>query len=186
MARNYARVRNTNWLGGLWQDVRAAARTLGHQPGFAVSAVVTLALGIGATTAIFSVVNGVLINPLPYPNPDALVRIVHSIGGIEQPYFNDAIYTTYADNTQAFEDVGVWSPGETATVTGAGDPEEVRTLTASEGVLTTLGVGPEVGRWLSRADDTPGAPDVVMLTYGYWQRKFGGDSAILARTQSAQ
>ena len=72
-----------------------------------------------------------LINPLPYPDSDALVRIVHSIGGIDQPYFSDAIYLTYADNTQAFQDLGVWSPGETATVTGQGDPEEVRTLTAS-------------------------------------------------------
>jgi hypothetical protein len=85
----------------------------------------TLALGLGATTAIFSVVKGVLINPLPYPDPDALVRIVHSIGGIDQPYFSDAIYLTYVDNTQAFQDVGVWSPGETATITGQGDPEEV-------------------------------------------------------------
>ena len=153
-----------------------------NQPGFAVAAVVTLALGIGATTAIFSVVNGVLINPLPYPNPDALVRIVHSIGGIEQPYFNDAIYTTYADNTQAFEDIGVWSPGETATVTGTGDPEEVRTLTASRGVLTTLGVRPVIGRWFSPADDTPGAPDMVILTYGYWQRKFGADPTVPERT----
>jgi predicted permease len=168
-------------LDDLWRDMRYTARTLRKQPGFAAAAVVTLALGIGATTAIFSVVNGVLINPLPYPDSDALVRIVHSIGGIDQPYFNDAIYTTYADNTQAFEDVGVWTPGETATVTGQGDPEEVRTLRASHGVLTTLGVRPEIGRWFSTAEDTPGAPDTVMLGHAYWQRKFGGDRAVLER-----
>ena len=81
-------------------DLRDAVRTLRKQPGFAAAAIVTLALGIGATTAIVSVVNAVLINPLAYPDSDALVRIVHSIGGIDQPYFNDAIYTTYADNTQ--------------------------------------------------------------------------------------
>jgi putative ABC transport system permease protein len=182
MPLNHARVGRTNRLGPLWLEARHAARTLRNQPGFAAAAVVTLALGIGATTAIFSVVNGVLINPLPYPNPDALVRIVHSIGGIEQPYFNDAIYTTYTDNTQAFEDVGVWSPGETATVTGSGAPEGVRALTASRGVLTTLGVRPGIGRWFSVADDTRGAPDMAMLTFGYWQRKFGGDPTVLERT----
>ena len=102
------------------------------QPGFAAAALVMLALGIGATTAIFSVVNGVLINPLPYPDSDALVRIVHSIGGIDQAYFGDAIYATYAENNQTFHDLGVWSPSGTATVTGQGDPEEVRVLAASQ------------------------------------------------------
>jgi predicted permease len=173
--------RNRFRLDDLWQDARHTVRTSRNQPGFTAAAVVTLALGLGATTAIFSVVKGVLINPLRYPDSDALVRIVHSIGGIDQPYFNDAIYTTYTDNTQAFQDVGVWSPGATATVTGDGDPEEVRTLRASQGVLTTLGVPPEVGRWFSQADDTPGALDTVMLTYGYWQRRFGGDRAVLQR-----
>ena len=118
-------------LDGIWQDLRYTARTLRKQPGFAAAAIVTLALGIGATTSIFTVVNSVLINPLPYPNSDALVRIVHSIGGIEQPYFSDAFYASYADNTQAFQDVGVWVPESTATVTGRGDPEEVRTLPAT-------------------------------------------------------
>ena len=163
------------------QDVRYAARMIQKQPGFALTVVVTLAFGVGATTAIFSIVNGVLIKPLPYPDPDALVRIVHSIGGVEQPYFSDAIYLTYVDNTQAFQDVGVWSPGETATITGQGDPEEVRTLTASRGVLTTLGVRAQIGRWFSLADDTPGAPETVMLTNGYWRRRFGGDHAVLER-----
>jgi predicted permease len=168
-------------LEDLLQDVRYTARTVGKQRVFAAAAVVTLGLGIGATTAIFSVVNGVLIKPLPYSDPDALVRIVHSIGGIDQPYFSDAIYLTYLDNTQAFEDLGVWSPGETATVTGRGDPEEVRTLTASRGVLTTLGVRPDIGRWFSTGDDTPGAPETVILTNGYWHRRFGGERRVLER-----
>jgi predicted permease len=103
------------------------------------------------------------------------------IAGVDQPYFSDAIYMAYVENTQAFEDVGVWSPGETATITGMGDPEEVRSLTANRGVLTTLGVRPEIGRWFSQVDDTPGAPDAVLLTYGYWRTKFGGDRSILER-----
>jgi hypothetical protein len=86
-------------LDGLWQDTRYTVRTLRKQPGFAAAAVVTLALGIGATTAIFSVVNSVLIKPLPYPDSDALVRIAHSIGGTDQPYFSEVIFATYEDNT---------------------------------------------------------------------------------------
>jgi predicted permease len=165
----------------LGQDLRDAARISRNQPGFAAAAVITLALGIGATSAIFSVVNGVLINPLSYPDAGALVRIVHSIGGEDQPYFNDAIYTTYADNSVTLQDVGVWSPGVTATITGMGEPEEVRVLTASRGVLTTLGVPAAIGGWFSEADDRPGAPPAVMLAHGYWQRRFGGDRAVLER-----
>jgi putative ABC transport system permease protein len=168
-------------MSDLLQDLRYALRSLRQQPGFAVAAMVTLALGVGATTAIFSVVNSVLINPLPYPASDALVRIVHSIGGVNQPYFNDAIYLSYVENSQAFEGVGVWSPGETATITGRGDPEEVRVLKASRGVLSTLAVRPELGRWFSPGDDTPGAPETVILAGAYWQRKFGGDPAVLER-----
>jgi predicted permease len=168
-------------LDGLRQDFRYTARTLRQQRVFSAAAVLTLGLGIGATTAIFSVVNGVLIKPLPYADPDALVRIVHSIGGVDQPYFSDAIYLAYVDNTRAFDDLGVWSPGETATITGRGDPEDVRTLTATRGVLTTLGVRPGLGRWFSTADLAPGAPDAVMLTHGYWQRRFGGDRGVLER-----
>jgi predicted permease len=168
-------------LGDLSQDVRHAARTLRQHPGFATAAVVMLALGIGATTAIFSVVNSVLIRPLPYPDSDALVRIVHTIGGIDQAYFSDAIYATYLENSQAFQDLGVWVPAGRANVTGQGDPEEVRASTASQGVLTTLGVRPEIGRWFSTEDDTPGAADTVILSHGYWQRKFGGDRSVVER-----
>jgi putative ABC transport system permease protein len=123
------------------QDLRQALRTLRKQPGFAAAAIVMLALGIGATTAISSVVKGVLIDPLPYPDSGALVRIVHNIGGIEQSYFNDAIITTYVEHTRAFESFGVWAPsGAGVTITGDGEPEEVRALAASRGFFTTLGV----------------------------------------------
>lgn len=162
-------------------ELRNAFRCARSAPLVTAAVVLTLGLGIGGTTAIFSVVNGVLIKPLPYPESDALVRIVHSIGGIDQPYFSDAIYLAYADNAQAFQDLGVWSPGETATVTGQGDPEEVRTLTASRGVLTTLRVRPVIGRWFSTADDTPRSADTVIITSGYWYKRFAGDSSVLER-----
>jgi predicted permease len=163
------------------RDWRYAVRGLRRNPGVTGVAVLLLAIGIGASTSTFSVVNSVLFKPLPYPDSHALVRIVHAIGGIEQPYFSDAIYLTYLDNTQTFEGVGVWSPGETAAITGRGVPEEVSTLKASRGVLTTLAVRPEIGRWFSLADDTPGSPDTVILTSGYWRRRFGGDTGVLGR-----
>ena len=91
-------------------DLRDATRMLRSQPGFAAVALLMLALGIGATTAIFTVVNAVLINPLPYPDSDALVSIVHTVDGRDEPFFGDAIYNTYRENTRAFEDFGVWTP----------------------------------------------------------------------------
>ena len=168
-------------LESVRNDVGQAVRLFARTPGFTTAAVLMLAVGIGATTAVFSVVNSVLLNPLPYRDPDALVRIVHSIGGVDQPYFSDGIYLSYVDHTRAFGDLGVWVPGETATVTGQGEPEQVRSLTASRGVLTALGVEPEIGRWFSVEDDTPGTPETVMLGHGYWQRRFGGDRGVLER-----
>lgn len=165
-----------------WQDVRHSWRALTKARVFAAAAVLTLALGIGGTITMFSVVHGVLLKPLPYQNPDALVRIVHVIGGIRQPYFSDVVFRSYVDHSQAFSDVGVWIPAATAAITGEGDPEEVRTLMASRSLLTTLGVPPVLGRWFSTAEDTPGGAAAVVLTHGYWQRRFGGDPAALSRT----
>ena len=165
----------------LLQDLRHTTRVLRTHRGFTAATLLMLALGIGATTTIFGVVYSVLIKPLPYPDSDALIRIVHAVGGTDQPYFNDQIFTTYEEGTRTLADVGVWSPAATATVTGLGDPQEVRTLRASEGLLTTLGTHPAIGRVLSPADDMPGAPDVAILSYGYWQRMFGGDPDVLER-----
>jgi hypothetical protein len=148
----------------LWQDFRYSLRVLAKQRAFAATAIFILALGIGATTAIFTVVNAVIIRPLPYPDSDALVRIIHVIGGIEQRNFSETIFLGYAENTQAFQDLGAFAPGSTATITGQGKPEEVPALTASRGVLTTLGVQPHIGRWFTPEEDAPGAADTVLLT----------------------
>jgi putative ABC transport system permease protein len=169
------------WMDSCAYDLRYGVRLLSRQTGSSLLAVLTLSLGIGATTAIFSVVHGVLIKPLPYPKADELVRIAHTIGGVDQPWFSDAIYVTYLENNQTFQDIGVWSSDGTATITGHGDPEEVHTLPASRGVLTALGVRPELGRWFSENDDMPRAPATVILTNGYWQRRFGGDSSVVGR-----
>jgi predicted permease len=161
--------------------VRDVARRLGRSGGFTAAVVLTLGVAIGATTAVFSVVNSVILNPLPYRSPDALVRIAHRIGGVVQPYFSDAIYLAYVDHARTFADLGVWVPGETAAITGLGEPEQVRVLTASRGVLTTLAVAPDLGRWFSAAEDSPAGPDAVLLGHGYWQRRFGGDRAAIER-----
>src|SRR5665213_3585938 len=160
-------------------------RRFGMAPTFTAIALVTLALGIGANTAIFSVINGVLIKPLPYPQAQNLVEVRHlapgipSIGGTLN--CSPSMYFTYREENQTFQDFGLWSMGG-GTITGVGDPEELRALLVTYGTLQAVGVQPAVGRWFSQADDTPGAPDTVMLMYGYWQRAFGGDKSVVGRT----
>jgi hypothetical protein len=167
-------------LDNLWQDVRGAARHLQSARAFTTAAVVMLGIGIGATTAIFSVVNSVIIKPLPHPRPDELVSIVHTVDGRDEAYFSDAIYLKYLEHGRTFQDVGIWNPyAAAATVTGHGAPEEVRALATNRGLLTTLGVRPILGRVFSTADESPGAPDTVILAHDYWQRQFGGDPAVL-------
>jgi putative ABC transport system permease protein len=131
--------------GDLWRDLRYAARTLRVQPGFTAAALLMLALGVGATAAIFSVVNAVLIKPLPFPDSDALVNVVHSVNGADLAYFSDRVYLTYAENNQTFQEFGVWSAG-TASITGGGAPEQVRTLVVTREVLPALGMQPQIGR----------------------------------------
>ena len=131
----------------LSHDIRYAVRMLGRHRVFTLAAVTMLAVGIGATTAVFSVVNSVLINPLPYREPAALARIVHAIGGRDLAYFDDALALAYLDNKQAFEDIGFWTDGGRATVTGRGDAEEVRSWSVTRNVLPVLGVEAEMGRW---------------------------------------
>ena len=157
----------------LWQDARYAARVFAKQPGFAAAAVLTLALGIGATTAIFSVVYGVLLKPLPFDDPERLVSLQqvapHGAGANHGP----ATYLTFRENQQVFEGIGAWDPTEVS-ITGGGDPERVQGLLVSSSTLPLLRVQPLLGRAFSADDDTPGAPRRVMLTHGYWQRRFGG------------
>jgi predicted permease len=154
------------------------------KPGFSVPALLSLALGIGANIAIFTVVNAVLIRPLPYPEPEKLVGVFNAAGFSGQvikdwPLSLD-MYVAYNENARSFQEFGVWTPGNAA-VTGTGDPEEVVTVTMTRGVLRALGVRPYWGRWFSSADEIPGAQKTVILSYKYWQRKFGGDRRVLGR-----
>ena len=171
-------------LAALVQNLRYAARILWKQPGFAAVAVLTLALGIGATTAIFSVVYGVLLKPLPFHEPDRLVVLYHlapGFGGASKWPQSPATYFTYRDNARVFEDIGVWNP-EDVSVNRSGEPEQVRALRVTDGMLSLLGVRPELGRLVRKEDDIPGAPDRVILSHGYWQRAFGAARDVVGQS----
>src|SRR5688572_12456351 len=174
-------------LRGVWQDLRYAMRALRRQPTFSLTAILTLALGIGATTAMFSVINGVVIKPLPYPESESVVTVgVSAVFGTERnPDFPLAprMFASYAENGRSFQAFGLFNTVE-ATVTGMGSPEHTNMLQVTRGVLTTLGVQPVLGRWFSPDDDRPGAPETVLLSHGYWQRRFGGDPGIIGRALS--
>ena len=166
-------------------SIAPAVRRFTRAPLFTAIAVITLAVGIGANTAVFSVVNGVLIKPLPYPNSEELVGVWHSAPGAG---FKEGIVPasptmlfTYRDEGRVFQEFGLWSDGA-ATITGLAEPEQVRSLSVTYGTLQAVGVPPAIGRWFSRDDDTPGSPQTVMLMHGYWQRRFGGDRGVVGRT----
>jgi len=167
------------------RTARQTVRLVRTCPGFVLTVVLSLALGIGANTAIFSVVHGVLIQPLPYPHADELVGIYNRLTISGQVYEDAALspgmYAACRDDCRAFEHMGVWSSGA-ATVTGSGDAEQVATVTMTHGVLPAFGIPASLGRWFSPGDDSPGGARTAILSNGYWQRRFGADRQILGRT----
>jgi predicted permease len=170
-------------LTDLTQDLRYAARMLRMRPGFAAVAILTLALGVGATTAIFSVVYGVLLKPLPLHEPDRLVGLYHSRSGDGTSLVRQgpATYFTYRDHNRVFEDVGAWNSIQVS-ITGRGEPERVEALSVTDGTLPLLRVQPVLGRLFSKEDDAPGSPPRVILTYGYWLRRFGGAEDVIGHS----
>lgn len=172
----------------LRSQLRQNLQRLGRTPMFTATALLMLSLGIGASTAVFSVVECVLLKPLPYSHPEELVALEHSAPGwnVKDVGISASVYFIYAEQSRAFQEIGLYfdginSAGHWANVTGLGDPEHVPALNVNEGLLSVLRVTPLLGRAFTRADDSPGAADTVMLTYGYWQRKFGGDRKVLGR-----
>jgi putative ABC transport system permease protein len=171
-------------LETLVSDTRHALRRMRKALAFTAAVIVTLALGIGATTATFGVIDSVLIRPLAYPQAEALVSVSHTVAGLPglaNAPCSPSMYFTYREENRIFEQFGVWSSSG-ATVTGVAEPELPRALFVTYGVLDAVGVKPLLGRGFSQTDDTPGSPETVMLTYGYWQRRFGGDTSIVGRT----
>ena len=162
----------------LWQVLRSLGRT----PLFTTVALLTMAVGIGANTAIFSVVNGILLKPLPYSHPDELVAVWLAAPGLNIKDLNLALsdYFIFREQSRTFQDIGLYM-GSTVNVTGSGVPEQASGLMVTDGLLPVLGATPLLGRSFTQADDQPGSSDTVMLTYGYWQRKFGGDRFVVGK-----
>ena len=176
--------RRVNLVNDLARDLRYALRMIRAKPSFSAPALLSLALGIGGNIAIFSVVNAVLIRPLPYPDSEKLVGVFNSamFPGLsikEWPLTLD-MYRAYNEEARSFKEFGVWTSGAAA-VTGAGSPEQVATVSMTHGVLRALGVKPYLGRWFVSADEVQGARKTVILSYKYWQRRFGGDGRVLGR-----
>jgi predicted permease len=164
-------------------QLRYVLRKLARSPMFTVISVITLALGIGANTAVFSVVNGVLLKPLPFEDPDRLVGIWHEAPGLGFDLFNQspALYFTYREEGRVFEDSGMWDNAQ-YTITGIDEPEEVQAIRVTDGTLTLLGVQPALGRVFTPEEDTPEGPRTVILSHRYWESRFGSDPGVIGET----
>ncbi len=171
-----------NTIDTWFADLRYAVRRLAGKPGFTTASIFTMALGIGATTAIFSVIEGVLVKPLPYQHPERLVALTHIAPGIHIKDLGLAasLYFTYSEESRVFQNVGMWQSGAW-TVTGLGDPEDVPGLTVTNHFLAVLGVQPTLGRPFLPSDDDPRGERTVMLSDGYWKSHFGGERSVLGR-----
>ena len=162
--------------------MKHALRRLAASPVFSLTALVTLGVAIGANALIFSVVNGVLLKPLPFASPNQLVGVWHFAPGVMAGDLNmsPATYLTYRDE-HVFQDIGMWRD-EAASITGHGEPERVDTLRVTDGTLPLLGIRPELGRIFTADDDAAGSAPTVVLSHEYWQRVFGGNPAALGQS----
>ena len=151
-------------------------RRLGKAPGFAALTLVTLALGIGANTAIFSVLNGILLKPLPIFDPDRIAGVWLTAPGLNIKDLNLApsVYFLLRDESKTLDHPGIWS-GDSVTITGLAEPQRVEGLDVTFDLLNALAVNPILGRHFTAQEEVPNSPEVVMLSYGYWMTHFGGD-----------
>lgn len=181
-------VRGFAALDQLGRDLRLAARALRRAPAFTAAAVLTLGLGLGASIAVFTVVNSVLLEPLPYPAAGELVALrqfAPGAGNIASPTDGLALslsmFVTYSEHNHSFRSMGVWAADQ-ASVTGHGLPQQVNVVEISDGVLQTLAVPPLLGRWFDASDFEPHHTSTLLLSYGYWRREFGADAGMVGRT----
>src|SRR5260221_243295 len=170
-------------MGYFSTQLRQVLRRLGRTPMFTAVTLITLAAGVGANTVVFSVLEGILLKPLPYPHSEQLVNIRHAAPGIGIGELPGAPsnYFIYRDQNQSFQEIGMMTQ-DSASITGMGEPEQVRSVRVTDGMIPLLGIPPLLGRAFNRQDDLPGNPDTVMLMYAYWQRKFGGDRNVVGQT----
>lgn len=173
----------SGWAG-TWLDVRQAARRLRRRPGFAASSIVTLGLGIAAASSVFSLVYGVVLSPLPYPESDRLVRIDHGGRGIDIGSglgVTYGFYRYYASHLEGVASMAMYQPRE-LTLTGAGDPLRLEGARATPSLASVLRLRPTLGRWFTRAEGEEGGPRVVVLSHRIWRDRLGGDPAVLGST----
>ncbi|HVR96032.1 MAG TPA: ABC transporter permease [Thermoanaerobaculia bacterium] len=169
-------------MTSIWQDIRYGGRVLARGPVFTVVAILTLALGIGANTAIFSIVNAVLLRPLPFAEPDRLVMLWETAKstGEDQVPVAPADYFDWQAGSRQFEAMAAFHPWS-FNLTGTGEPERIPGAVATANLFQVLGKRPQLGRGFRPEEDRPGGPPVVLLSHGFWQRRFGGDMKVIGR-----
>ena len=174
--------REVHIVGSIANQLKHLLRRLLRSPMFTVVTLGTIGIGVGANTAIFSVINGILLKPLPYPDSERLVSVRQSAPGIGIQDMNasPSDYFTFREENRTFQQFGLWSGGSVS-VTGLAAPEQVQSLMVTDGTLNALGIQPVAGRWFNARDDSSGSPQTAVLTYGYWQRRFGGDASAIGR-----
>jgi putative ABC transport system permease protein len=172
--------RRANMIAAFWRDLRFGARMLMKQPGFTLIAVLTLALGIGANTAVFSIVNAVLLRPLPYKEPERLVTLQerYTAAGFSPSYLN---FADWRAQSAVFESMAATRGLESFNFTGAGEPERLQGRTVSAEFFSTLGIKPMLGRDFLAEEDLPGANPAVILSYEFWRRRFGEDPGVIGK-----
>lgn len=170
-------------MGNLSSQFKQVLRRLGRAPLFTTVILITVAIGVGANTVVFSVVEGVLLKPLSYPHPDRLVGVWYKAPGINIPKLqsSESIYFINREQSRTLEDIGLYG-FLSFHITGGAQPEQVQGLQVTDGVLPIVGVRPALGRLFSRRDDSPNTPQTVILTNAFWQRHFGADASVIGRT----
>src|SRR5262245_22767977 len=169
----------------LWQDLRYGARMLLKKPGFILIAVITLALGIGANTAIFTVVNAVLLRPLSYPEPERIMQLAPDWPNASFRSASEPKFIFWREHSQSFESVtATISVGSGVNLSGGSEPEFVTGVRVSADFFRVLGVNPAIGRGFTKEEDSPSGERVVIMSYRLWQRRFGADPAIAGKSVS--
>ena len=185
MARSAAAEREraigVGWMESCWMDLRYGLRTLQKNPGFAAVAILTLALGIGANTAIFSAVNAVLLRPLPYSRPERLVQLWETETEVPQAPFAAPDFVDWRAQNQTFEDMTLYTWPTSLNMSGTGEPEHVYGILAQANFFSVLGSTPLMGRTFVTGEDQAGHNHVAVLSYGLWQRRFGGTRDVLGK-----
>lgn len=175
--------RSRNVIAGIWQDLRYCTRSLLKKPGFTAVVVITLALGIGANTAIFSVVNSVLLRPLPYPHAERIVRWTWQLENDDIDAVTELVLKYWKDHSSAFEAVGGYAETNSGfNLAGGAEAKRIRGLRVSEGFFRVLGTDVSLGRGFSPEEDQPNGPNVAIISDGLWRSYYGGDRGVLGKS----